>query len=165
MQGSWSLEERHDMDAFLKSFGFNPVQRLAVVKAGQVQIIHRKGHNLHIVTRDIRGTSELVLPLGGPAVIGEGDGDMRVSRRAYEDGADLVITESEEPRSREPLSVCRRSIREDGRMCVDVRKRTPAGDVATMRIVFKALADETASGDGLERREAKEGGMQSQGRA
>lgn len=124
------------MDEFLRSLGFNVVQRTAVLKAGQVQIIQRQGEHLHIVTRDIRGTSELVLPLNGRSVEGEGDGDTLVARRAYVDkGSDLVITETRAGDA-QPLSVCRRSLREDGRMTVDVRKRTQSGEVAHMRIVF-----------------------------
>ena len=127
------------MDHFLKSMGFSALQRLAVLKAGQVQVIRRHDDHLHIVTRDMRGTSELVLPLNGPPVPGDGDGGTRVSRRAFAEGSDLVITETVANEA-EPLSVCRRSLRDDGRMCVDVKKRTSDGRIASMRIVYTPIS-------------------------
>ena len=110
------------MDKFLRSMGFSSLQRLAVLKAGQVQVIRRQDDHLHIITRDMRGTSELVLLLNGPSVRGEGDGGKSVSRRAFADGNDLVITETV-ANEREPLSVCRRSLRDDGKLCVDIKKK------------------------------------------
>jgi len=139
LSGSWSLEERHNMDAFLRSMGFNAVQRAAVMTAGQVQVLTCDGRKLRIVSRDVRGTSELVLPIGGPAVqSADGDGDQPIVRRAFAEGDDLVITETAVG-ERQPLSECRRRLRDDGRMCVDVRKRTPNGDIASMRIVFSSV--------------------------
>ena len=142
MTGEWSLAEKHGMDTFLKELGFNLVQRTAVLSAGQVQVITRRAGSLHIVTRDIRGTSELVLPLDGPSVTGEGDGNLPVARRAFVDrGGEIVITETlaDAPPNSEPLSVCRRSLQEDGRLCVDVQKRTKGGQMAQMRIVFSPV--------------------------
>lgn len=139
LSGTWSLEERHDMDQFLRQLGFSSLQRIAVLKAGQVQVIRRHDDHLHIVTRDMRGTSELVLPLNGPAVPGEGDGGAPISRRAFAEGNDLIITESV-ANEQEPLSVCRRSLREDGKMCVDVKKRTRDGHIASMRIVYTPVS-------------------------
>ena len=51
------------MDSFLRSMGFSALQRAAVMRAGQVQVIRRRGSDLHIISHDIRGSSELVLPL------------------------------------------------------------------------------------------------------
>ena len=118
------------------------MQRAAVLKAGQVQVIQRRGEYLHIVTRDIRGTSELVLPLDGRLVTGEGDEEAAVGRRAYvERGSDIVITETAVGDGT-PLSVCRRSLQDDGRMCVDVRKRTKTGETAHMRIIMSSVEEE-----------------------
>ena len=125
---------------FLKSLGFNPCYRAAVLQAGQVQVIRRQGRYLHIVTRDIRGTSELVLPLDGQAVSGEGDGAEPIDRRAYvERGSDAIVITEMKAGEAQPLSVCRRSLQDDGRMRVDVRKRTKSGDLAQMRIVFSPV--------------------------
>lgn len=148
LSGSWSLAERHGMDEFLQSIGFNGVQRAAVLRAGQVQIIRRVGSDLHIVTRDVRGTSELVLPLDGAPVSGEGDGDTVVARRAYTEADAVVITETVAGSS-EPLSVCRRSLQQDGRMCVDVRKRNKHGETAHMRIVFCPVGNAAAQTDAM----------------
>ena len=125
------------MESFLRSMGFNAVQRAAAMRAGQVQVIRRRGSDLHITTCDVRGSFELVLPLDARPVEGEGDDPAKpLTRKAFVDGkGDLVITETESG-TREPLSVCRRSLREDGRMCVDVRKRFANGDVASMRVVY-----------------------------
>jgi hypothetical protein len=140
LTGSWSITERHGMNEFLKSLGFNPCYRAAVLQAGQVQVIRRQGRYLHIVTRDIRGTSELVLPLDGQAVSGEGDGAEPIDRRAYvERGSDAIVITEMKAGEAQPLSVCRRSLQDDGRMRVDVRKRTKSGDLAQMRIVFSPV--------------------------
>jgi len=125
------------MDTFLRSMGFNAVQRAAVMKAGQVQVLTCDSRTLRIVSRDVRGTSELVLPIGGAAVqSADGDGDQPIVRRAFAEGNDLVITETAVG-ERQPLSECRRRLRDDGRMCVDVRKRTKCSDgFVSMRIIF-----------------------------
>lgn len=137
LSGSWKMQEKHAMDAFLRSMGFNALQRAAVTRAGQVQVIRRRGKNLHIVSRDIRGTSELVLPLGGKAVEGQGDDpDQPVSRCAFLDrDRAVVITETVRGESA-PYSVCRRSLQPDGRLCVDVKKRAPNGEMVSMRIIY-----------------------------
>ena len=142
LSGAWRMQERQDMQHFLKSLGFSPLQRAAVMRAGQVQVIGRRGDTIHIITRDIRGHSELVLPLDGESVLGEGDGRRPVRRAAFVDGGALVITETADGAhgSEEPISVCRRYLQADGRMCVDVRKRTPVGDMVSMRVIFSPLA-------------------------
>ena len=138
--GSWRMEERHDMERFLERLGFNPLQRAAVLRAGQVQVIAKKAGRLHIVTRDIRGSSELVLPLDGGAVAGEGDNKRPVRYRAFREGGALVVKETAAgtggAEGEVELSICRRTLSADGRMCIDVRKRTPQGDMVSMRVVF-----------------------------
>jgi len=42
---------------------------------------------------------------------------------------------------REPLSICRRTLRADGQMCIDVCKKSPQGDMVSMRIVFKQVGN------------------------
>ena len=120
--------------------GFNPLQRAAVLRAGQVQVIAKKAGRLHIVTRDIRGSSELVLPLDGGAVAGEGDNKRPVRYRAFREGGALVVKETAAgtggAEGEVELSICRRTLSADGRMCIDVRKRTPQGDMVSMRVVF-----------------------------
>lgn len=139
LSGTWTLQERHNMESFLKTMGFNPIQRAAAIKAGQVQVIRRQGDFLHIVTRDVRGSFELVLPLNGPAV-DEPVGDSIVSRRAWSDGGDIVITESlRDDRTTTPFAVCRRSIDTKGRMNIDVEKKAKSGEIARMRIVYTPI--------------------------
>lgn len=144
LSGSWTIEERHNMNTFLKDMGFNAMQRAAAIKAGQVQVIRRQGENLHIVTRDLRGTYELVLPLNGRPV-DERTGDECVTRRAWSERGEIVITETLHP-STEPFTVCRRSLDQNGRMHVDVAKRTKGGEVAKMRIVYTPLDHEHDGG-------------------
>jgi len=127
------------MERFLERLGFNAIQRAAVLRAGQVQVIAKKGDMLHIVTKDVRGSSELVLPLDGGPVRGEGDNKLPVNYRAFREGGALVITETAAAgpdAEREPLSICRRTLQADGRMCIDVCKKTPQGDMVSMRVVF-----------------------------
>lgn len=137
--------QRYDMERFLERLGFNALQRAAVVRAGQVQVIAKKGDMLHIVTKDVRGSSELVLPIDGGPVPGQGDNKLPVNYRAFREGGALVITETaaatEPSAEREPLSVCRRTLQADGRMCIDVYKRTPQGDMVSMRVVFTNVDD------------------------
>jgi len=67
LSGTWRLEERIRMDDFLKEMGFSALQRAVVLKAGQVQVIAMRGAELKVLTRDVRGTSELVsAPLPPP---------------------------------------------------------------------------------------------------
>jgi hypothetical protein len=137
LSGTWKMQERHDMVEFLTSMGFNALQRAAVLRAGQVQVLRRVGDSLHIVTRDILGTRELVLPIGGPPVEGEGDDPLRpVSRCAYEDGERAVVITETVRGETTPSAICRRSLQPDGRLCVDVKKRAPTGEMVSMRIIF-----------------------------
>jgi len=137
LSGTWRLEERIRMDEFLQQTGFSPLQRAVVLKAGQVQVIRCSTSEIRVLTRDMRGTSELALPLNRPGVVrADGDGDEAVCRSAFIEGRDIVITETA-AQSGETLSVCRRSLQPDGRMCVDVRKRTKCSDgFVSMRIIF-----------------------------
>ena len=137
LSGQWKLEEREGMEVFLQSMGFNALQRATAARAGQVQVIQKRGHNLHITTCDIRGTFELVLPLGGPAVLDTAaDSKAPISRTAFVDGGDIVITESVAG-ERQPFTVCRRSLTDDGKMCVDVQRRAcDSSEYVSMRVIF-----------------------------
>ena len=145
LSGTWRLEERIRMDEFLRETGFSPLQRAVVLQAGQVQVIACSKDRLSVLTRDMRGTSELALPLNGPGIVGrDGDGNEAVCRSAFIEGQDLVITEKM-ARSGETLSVCRRSIQPDGRMCVDVRKRRKGNTgFVSMRVIFTPVQDRCA---------------------
>jgi hypothetical protein len=43
LSGTWKMQERHDMVEFLTSMGLNALQRAAVLRAGQVQVLRRVG--------------------------------------------------------------------------------------------------------------------------
>jgi len=53
-------------------------------------VIAKKGDMLHIITKDVRGSSELVLPIDGGPVAGEGDNRVPVNYRAFREGGALV---------------------------------------------------------------------------
>lgn len=77
------------------------------------------------MTTDLRGSSSLELPVNGRCVVADdGDGGARVSRAATVDRGAVIVTETLDG-EREPLSVCKRKVGADGRMIIDVRKRTP----------------------------------------
>jgi hypothetical protein len=113
------------------ALGFASWQRALIARAGQSTIlehgIDKNGDTLRIVTQDLRGTSQLELPLSGSDVAAnDGDGGARVHRAvAIERGAkpSVVVTERF-PHEREPYSICRRTLQPDGRMCIEVQKRT-----------------------------------------
>ena len=89
------------------------------------------------MTQDLRGTSLLELPLSGKSVAADdGDNGARVCRSAFVKGSPpaVVVTESF-PGESEPFSVCRRTIQADGRMCIDVTKRTASGKSVAMRAI------------------------------
>lgn len=115
----------------LAALGFASWQRALIARAGQSTTLEHgvdeHGDTLRIVTQDLRGTSQLELPLsGGDVSANDGDGGARVCRSAtIERGAkpSVVVTERF-PHEREPYSICRRTLQADGRMCIDVTKRT-----------------------------------------
>lgn len=140
--GRWKIQERHNMDEFLEVLGFGGFTRALLTKAGQEQeILHGEQGTLRIVTNDLRGSSTLELPLcGTPVQANDGDHGTKVCRHASIEGRNVVITERV-PAEKEPLSVCVRSLRADGRMCIDVRKRTADNQWASMSTIFTKVAE------------------------
>jgi len=140
--GRWSIQERHNIDEFMEALGFASWQRALIARAGQSTTLEHgvdeHGDTLRIVTQDLRGTSQLELPLsGGDVSANDGDGGARVCRSAtIERGAkpSVVVTERF-PHEREPYSICRRTLQADGRMCIDVTKRTAKGKSVAMRAI------------------------------
>jgi len=127
--GRWYIQERHNMDEFLRGLGFGSIQRSLIAKAGQeTEILQSEtGDAVTIKTSDLRGSSSLELPVNGPSIAADdGDGGARVLRAAKVERGAVVVTETLQG-EREPLSVCKRRVGADGRMVVDVRKRTPQG--------------------------------------
>lgn len=125
------------------ALGFASWQRALISRAGQTHVLEhdkdkKEGDTLRILTQDLRGTSELTLPLSGTDVAAnDGDGGARVCRSAsIERGSKpaLVVTERF-PNEREPFSVCRRTLQPDGRMRIDVTKRTAGGKSVAMRAI------------------------------
>lgn len=113
------------------ALGFASWQRALIARAGQSTTLEhgvdKDGDTLRIVTQDLRGTSQLELPLSGSDVAADdGDNGARVHRAAtIERGLkpSVVVTERY-PHEREPYSICRRTLQPDGRMCIEVQKRT-----------------------------------------
>lgn len=90
--GVWKLQERSNMDDFLKGAeGLNWALRTAAQRAGQMQVIVQGPDSIQVVTRDIRGNSQIKLPLTGEFVSG-GEGDP-VIRTAYWQYGQLVVEE------------------------------------------------------------------------
>ena len=139
MLGKWTIEERENADQFMEKLGYAPWQRALIARARQSYRIEQSGasgEKLKIVTQDLRGKSELELPLSGRGVTArDGDGGVEVSRSAHADHAGVVI-EERYAGEREPFSVCRRTLQKDGRMCIDVKKRGARGEPwAKMRAI------------------------------
>jgi len=129
--GRWRIEERHNMNEFLEGLGFNGFMRAMLVRASQDQVITHggaRGEMLRILTTDLRGTSELELPLAGrgkeglPVLAHDGDDGADVFRSVKVDDSAVEVAERF-PGDTQPLSVCRRTLLPDGRMCIDIRKR------------------------------------------
>ena len=90
---------------------------------------------LTIVTKDLRGHSALKLPIGGRGVVAHDGDDGAAVRRAVSVLRDaIVITETLVGESK-PLSVCRRTLQRDGRMRMDISKRTPNGQTVSMAAI------------------------------
>lgn len=79
------------------ALGFSSWQRAIISHAGQSYTLEQgPGDTLRIVTQDLRGTSQLELPLSGKAVAADdGDNGARVWRSAYIKGSPpaVVVTE------------------------------------------------------------------------
>ena len=79
----------------MQGLGFGSFTASLIAKAGQEQELREVGGLLAIVTTDVRGTSELELPVDGPAVSArDGDGGAEVWRKASLEGSAVVITET-----------------------------------------------------------------------
>ena len=129
----------------LAALGFSSWQRAIISHAGQSYTLEsgsgNDGDTLKIVTQDLRGTSELELPLSGKSVsANDGDNGARVLRSALIRGSppSVVITEKY-PGESEPYSVCKRTLQPDGRMCIDVTKRSPGGKIVAMRAIAQKV--------------------------
>jgi len=139
--GRWTIQERHNIDEFLEALGFSSWQRAIISHAGQSYTLEHghgeQGDTLKILTQDLRGSSELELPLNGkPVAADDGDNGARVCRSCVVKGSPPVVVVSESfPGESEPFSVCRRSLQPDGRMCIDVTKRTAGGKIVGMRAI------------------------------
>lgn len=138
--GSWRLQDKDNMDAFLEGMGFPPIARAFLVKAGQQQVIRyiEEGDKVNIRSSDMRGTSALELPLSGKGVVAnDGDNGSTVCRSAAIDkGAGAVVITERFSSEREPLSVCSRTLLPDGRMCIDIRKRNDDGRYFNMKAIY-----------------------------
>jgi len=135
--GRWYIQERHNMDEFLQGLGFSSFQRSLLSKAGQETKISESsgGESIAIATSDLRGTSTLELPLSGDGVVAnDGDGGATVTRNVAVDRGAVVVTERLAG-DKLPLSVCKRKVAPDGRMVIDVSKRTPEGKTVEMTII------------------------------
>ena len=121
------------------ALGFASWQRALISRAGQSYTLEHgvseKGDTLKIVTQDLRGTSELELPLSGQGVVADdGDGGARVSRAAHlERHPPAVVVTEQFPGEREPFSICRRTLQPDGRMCIDDETHAERREVAMRR--------------------------------
>lgn len=153
--GAWRVQEWQGMDKFLEDLHFPRWQRALAKRAGQSYELELRGGSsdgaslddatLRIVTSDLRGKSELELPLSGRSVLArDGDGGAEVSRSARPlDDHTVEITERY-PKEGRPFSVCTRTLTDDGRMLLEVRKRTPAGRMASMRAIASRIVDKAA---------------------
>jgi hypothetical protein len=152
--GAWRVQEWQGMDKFLEELSFPKWKRALAARAGQQYVLQLKGGSangslddatIQIVTSDIRGKSSLELPLSGRGVVAhDGDNGAEVERSARPlDDRTVEITESYRGESR-PYSVCKRTLTEDGRMLLEVRKRAPNGRMASMRAIASRIADKAA---------------------
>ena len=64
----------------------------------------------------------------------DGDGGRTVYRRAQVDRHAVTVTERF-PGDEEPVSICRRTLNPDGRMVIEIKKRTPTGRLASFRAI------------------------------
>ena len=134
MVGTWKLQEKINVDQFMAGLGINRAKRAALRLAGQEYELLADTSALTIVTKDLRGHSALKLPLNGRGVVAHDGDDGAAVRRAVSGLRDaLVMTESD--LHGKPLSVCRRTLLRDGRMRMDISKRTPDGQTVSMAAI------------------------------
>ena len=151
--GAWKLEKFENLDQFLSELRFPAWKRALAARAGQQYVLNLKGGHsdkiddatLQIVTSDVRGTSTQELPLSGqPVKARDGDGGAEVSRSARPlDDKTVEITETLTQESK-PYSVCTRTLTDDGKMILEVKKRTPNGRWALMRAIASRINDKAA---------------------
>lgn len=123
------------MDQFMAGLGIKGPLRAAMRVAGQKQELVADRSSLTIVTSDLRGRSRLKLPLGGRGVVAhDGDGGAAIRRAAYVDRDAVVVTETLVGESK-PVSTCRRTLQKDGRMRIDISKRTDQGTSVAMTAI------------------------------
>ena len=135
MVGTWKLQEKINVDQFMAGLGINRAKRAALRLAGQEYELLADKSALTIVTKDLRGHSALKLPLDGRGVVANDGDDGAAVRRAVRVLTDaLVMTETLVGESK-PLSVCRRTLQRDGRMRMDISKRTPDGQTVSMAAI------------------------------
>lgn len=135
MVGTWKLQEKINVDQFMAGLGIKGPLRAALRLAGQQQELVADASALTIVTSDLRGRSALRLPLSGRGVVAhDGDGGAAVLRTAYVHNDAVVVTETLVGES-QPLSTCRRTLQRDGRMRIDISKRTPEGKTVAMAAI------------------------------
>ena len=123
------LQDQSARDAIASDFGTTYVVEAAAGTGKTSALVGR------IVGLIAGGTTELELPLDGQDVsANDGDGGQKVCRSAKVNRDSVVITERF-PNERQPYSECRRTLQPDGRMRIDVKKRTAAGHMVGMRAI------------------------------
>ena len=140
MLGRWKLVERNGMEEFMEALGYHPILRAGAVRSGQEQVLAHDTDWLRVITSDMRGRSQIDLPLHGPGALAhDGDGGIAVCRAAYVEGNSVVVTEKI-PGEKDNLSICRRFLQPDGRMCIEVQKRIPGSDqLARMSTIYRRV--------------------------
>jgi hypothetical protein len=99
--------------------------------------------NTTVATPHLR--HRLELPLSGRGVVAnDGDGGSIVSRAARKlDDRTVEVTERR-PGQSSPFSWCRRTLRPDGTMHLEVKKRMPSGRLAAMHAVASRVSEHSA---------------------
>ena len=134
MVGTWKLQEKINVDQFMAGLGINRAKRAALRLAGQEYELLADKSALTIVTKDLRGHSALKLPLNGRGVVAHDGDDGAAVRRAVSVLRDAIVM-TEQDLAGQVLSVCRRTLQRDGRMRMDISKRTPDGQTVSMAAI------------------------------
>jgi len=134
MVGTWKLQEKINVDQFMAGLGINRAKRAALRLAGQEYELLADTSALTIVTKDLRGHSALKLPLNGRGVVAHDGDDGAAVRRAVSVLRDAIVM-TEQDLAGQVLSVCRRTLQRDGRMRMDISKRTPDGQTVSMTAI------------------------------
>ena len=134
MVGTWKLQEKINVDQFMAGLGINRAKRAALRLAGQEYELLADTSALTIVTKDLRGHSALKLPLNGRGVVAHDGDDGAAVRRAVSVLRDAIVM-TEQDLAGQVLSVCRRTLQRDGRMRMEISKRTPDGQTVSMAAI------------------------------